>query len=204
MTKQATRGSASRRPSTGPTGPRWKLWGGAATLVAVGLVAAVVFAGGGSDTSTTPVLQATPSGNAVDATADSGVDFALPNFEGETVRLSDFRGQGVIVNYWASWCLPCLAELPRFEEVYQRNRGTVAFLGVNLADDPSSALSVIGKAGVTYPLAVDADGATFTAFGAYTMPTTVFISPDGEVLEVYGGPLTAEELEARIKTYFGA
>ena len=192
MTKQATKGSASRPPSSRTTGPRWKLWGGAAAaMVAIGLVAAVVFAGG--DTDTTPV----------NTSGDSAAEFALPNFEGETVRLSDFRGQGVVVNYWASWCLPCLAELPGFEQVYQRHRGEVAFLGINLADDPSSALSVVADTGITYPLAVDADGVTFNAFGGYAMPTTVFISADGEVLELRGGELTAEELEARIETYFG-
>lgn len=192
MTKPATKGSGSRRPSAGTSGPQWKLWGGAAAaMVAIGLVAAVVFAG--SDTTPTPV----------NTSEDSAAEFALPNFEGETVRLSDFRGQGVVVNYWASWCLPCLAELPGFEQVYQRHRGAVTFLGINLADDPSSALSVVAQTGITYPLAVDADGVTFNAFGGYAMPTTVFISPDGEVLELHGGPLTAEELEARIETYFG-
>ncbi len=195
MTKQTAKESGTGPPSGGATRPRWKLWGGAAAVVVViGLVATVVFTG--ADTATTS------GATGAAASGDSGVDFALPNFEGETVRLSDFRGQGVVVNYWASWCLPCLAEMPRFEEVYQRHRDKVAFLGVNLADDRSSALAVVAKTGITYPLAIDADGVTFNAFGGYTMPTTVFISPDGEVLELFGGGLTAEELEARIETYF--
>ncbi len=198
MTQQATKGSGSRRPSAGTSRPQWKLWGGAtAAVVVIALVAAVVFAGGDTDAGNT---SKDFTGN---TSGDSAAEFVLPNFDGETVRLSDFRGQGVVVNYWASWCLPCLAELPGFEQVYQRNRGAVTFLGINLADDPSSALSVVAQTGITYPLAVDADGVTFNAFGGYAMPTTVFISPDGEVLELYGGPLTAEELEARVETYFG-
>ena len=145
---------------------------------------------------------------ALSATSDSSSseaahDFALPNFAGETVRLSDFRGQGLVVNYWASWCLPCLAELPGFEQVYQRHRGEVGFLGVNLADDPASASSVVTDTGITYPLAIDIDGATYAAFGAFAMPTTVFVAPNGEVLELHSGDLTAAELEDKIAVFFG-
>lgn len=183
MTKpQAPR---SRRMVSGSSSGR-KGWmvGGAALAVVVVAAVAIVSAGGG-------------------APEDAAPDIALPNFHGETVRLSDFGGQGVVVNYWASWCLPCLAELPGFEQVYRRHRGDVAFLGINLADDPSSALAVVADTGISYPLAIDADGATFAEFGGLGMPTTVFISPDGLVLERYSGNLTAEQLETKIVTYFG-
>ncbi len=139
-----------------------------------------------------------------DASGDPAPDIALPNFEGETVRLSGFAGQGVVINYWASWCLPCLAELPGFEQVYQRYRGQVVFWGINLADDPTAALAVAAQTGITYPLAVDASGDTFAEFGAFAMPTTIFVSPDGKVLELHSGPLTAEQLEAKIASHFGA
>lgn len=132
-----------------------------------------------------------------------GPDFALPGFDGKTIRLSDFRGQGLVVNYWASWCLPCLAELPGFEQVYQRHRGEVGFLGINLADDPASASAVVADTGISYPLAVDVDGRTYASFGAFAMPTTVFLSPDGEVLELYSGDLTAGQLEEKVVSYFG-
>lgn len=135
--------------------------------------------------------------------SETHVDFALPDFNGETVRLSGFRGKGLVLNYWASWCFPCLAELPGFEQVYQRHRDEVGFLGVNLADDPSSAAGVIAETGITYPLAIDADGSTYLAFGASAMPTTMFISPDGEVLELFSGDLTAGQLEEKVVSYFG-
>lgn len=129
-------------------------------------------------------------------------EIVLPNFEGETVRLTDFHGQPLVVNYWASWCLPCLAEMPGFEAVYQKHKGEVAFLGINLADDPVGAEYVLNDTGITYPVAVDAYGSSFEAFGAFGMPTTVFIDPDGYVVEMVTGPLTAEELDGRIEKYF--
>ena len=135
---------------------------------------------------------------------DPAPDIALSNFAGETVRISDFEGRPLVVNYWASWCLPCLTEMPGFEEVYQRHRGSLEFLGINLADDPTRALIVVADTGISYPLAVDEDGSSYTEFGGFAMPTTIFINSEGNVLEVYSGDLTKGELEARIKRYFGS
>ena len=138
-----------------------------------------------------------------ESAGDPAPDIVLPNFAGEAVRISDFEGQPLVVNYWASWCLPCLAEMPGFEEVYQRHRGNLEFLGINLADDPNRALIVVADTGISYPLAIDQDGSSYTEFGGFAMPTTIFISAEGNVLEVYSGELTAQELEARIERYFG-
>jgi thiol-disulfide isomerase/thioredoxin len=183
-TKKRGRKSASRKSR------RWLIWIGA---VAVGVVAVglLVVSGGGSDLEPTSNIGLEPA-----------PEIALPNFQGETVRLSDFEGQGLVVNYWASWCLPCLVELPGFEEVYQERKGEVAFLGINLADDPTAALSVAADAGITYPLAVDVDGSSYNEFGGFAMPTTVFINSDGYVVEVVSGPLTASELEVKITRNF--
>ena len=122
-----------------------------------------------------------------------------PSRQGQRPRLSQ-----LVVNYWASWCLPCLAEMPGFEEVYQRHRGSLEFLGINLADDPTRALIVVADTGISYPLAVDEDGSSYTEFGGFAMPTTIFISSEGNALEVYSGELSAGELEARIERYFGS
>ncbi len=137
-----------------------------------------------------------------EAPGDPAPEIALPDFDGNTVRLADFQGQPLVVNYWASWCIPCLAEMPGFEAVYQSHKGQVAFLGINLADDPVGAQHVRESTGITYPVAVDADGKSFEAFGAFGMPTTVFIDPDGYIIEMYTGELTAQELDERIEKYF--
>lgn len=161
---------------------RWAVGIGAVAALAV--VFAVVNAGG-------------------EELSEPAPEIVLPNFEGETVRLSDFEGQPLVVNYWASWCVPCISEMPGFERVYQQRQGEVAFLGINLADDPWAAEAVREQTGITYPVARDADGSSFEAFGAFGMPTTVFISPEGGIVELYTGELSAEALAERIDRYFG-
>lgn len=135
---------------------------------------------------------------------DVGTDVVFGGFDGGAVRLSDFRGIPLVLNYWASWCAPCLEEMPGFERVYQANRDQVAFLGVNITDDPTAARAVVELTGISYPLAVDADGSTFTVFGGLGMPTTVFIDASGRTLDVYTGTLTETALQEKIDTLFGA
>lgn len=141
--------------------------------------------------------------NSGEAPGEPAPEIALPDFDGETVRLTDFEGQSLVVNYWASWCAPCLAEMPGFERLYQQRQGEVAFLGINLTDDPRAAEMVREQTGITYPVARDADGSAFEAFGAFGMPTTVFITPTGEIVELYTGEMSAEALAERIDRYFG-
>jgi thiol-disulfide isomerase/thioredoxin len=129
-------------------------------------------------------------------------EVVLEDFEGNAVTISSLQGQPAVVNFWASWCIPCLAELPGFEGVYQTYGDSVQFLGINLADDPASAQYVVADTGITYPLARDPEGEAFTAFGALGMPTTVFLDAEGRVVELYTGELTAGELEAKIVDYF--
>lgn len=129
-------------------------------------------------------------------------DLELAGFDGGTVSLADFEGKPLVVNFWASWCVPCLAELPGFERVHQANKDNIAFLGINLADDPGAAEAVREQTGITYPVARDPDGSAFEAFGGFGMPTTVFISPQGTILELYTGELSAEALAERIDAYF--
>lgn len=136
------------------------------------------------------------------AEGPSAPDLELAEFDGGTVRLADFQGKPLVVNFWASWCVPCLAELPGFVRIHQANKNAVAFLGINLADDPGSAEAVREQTGITYPLARDPDGSAFEAFGGFGMPTTVFVSPQGTVIELYTGELTAEALAEGIARYF--
>lgn len=133
---------------------------------------------------------------------------ALPNltltgFDDSTISLAAYRGKPLVINFWASWCVPCLAEMPGFERVYQRRKADVEFLGVNLQDDPEAAQAVIGQTGITYPVARDIDGSAFVALQAYGMPTTIFVSAAGEMLELHTGEITAPDLEARIDSLFG-
>jgi len=122
--------------------------------------------------------------------------------DGAVVSFADYRGRPLVVNFFASWCVPCIAEMPAFEEVHRRLGDEVAFLGLNFNEDPALGRGLAERTGVTYDLASDADGSLLAAFGAVGMPTTAFVSPDGRILEVVSGELTGAELEKRIAEVF--
>lgn len=121
-------------------------------------------------------------------------------FDGETVRLADLRGQPLVLNFFASWCPPCLAEMPDFEAVHQEVAGDVAFLGAAMQDDSRElALGVVEQTGVTYDLAWDPAGDLFRAFGGFNMPTTVFIDADGRFIQRHNGILSIDQLRTAVE-----
>ena len=126
--------------------------------------------------------------------------FSLPDltYPTRTLSLSQFRGRPVLVNFWASWCIPCRKEMPLLEATYRRVRGRVVFLGVDTNDTSGAALSFLRQTGVTYPSAYDPHGTTATAYGLFGLPTTVFVAPDGKILERHVGALSSDALTAGI------
>ena len=128
------------------------------------------------------------------ASLDGGTDRAL----GEVVG-----GKPAVVNFFGSWCAPCIEEMPAFEQVHQDLGDQVAFVGLANRDAPEDALATVETTGVTYPTFDDPDAAALTYFGGLAMPTTVFIDAAGEVVDVNSGPLTEDELRAKITDLLG-
>lgn len=120
----------------------------------------------------------------------------------DRVELSSFRGEPLVINYWASWCLFCIEEMPDFQRVYEEVEGDVAFLGVNIQDAVAPAKELAKATGVRYPLASDPNGDIFQKLRARSMPTTVFVDEGGEIVERFSGPLTAKQLRDRIRKHF--
>jgi thiol-disulfide isomerase/thioredoxin len=127
----------------------------------------------------------------------------LPGLRGGRVRLASLRGRPVVLNFWASWCPPCLAEMPELERAHRRLGDRVAFLGVNQRDQARAAEELARSTGVTYPLAVDVAGRAFDAFGGLGMPTTVLIGADGTVADIVAGQLDQALLLERIRRALG-
>lgn len=127
----------------------------------------------------------------------------MVDFDGVRFSLSDYAGTPLVVNFWASWCPACVAEMPDFERVHQRVDGEVAFLGINMQDVQSLAEALLDDTGVTYRIAADPDGTIYGAFGGLAMPTTVFINAEGMVTETRAGLMTEEDLVATIERHFG-
>ncbi len=137
---------------------------------------------------------------AADTTA-SAIDVPFQYVDGEEANLSDFAGTPVVVNFWASWCPACVAEMPDFEHVHATLGDQVVFLGLNMQEtDPAAAAHLVEATGVNYLLGVDPDGSIFNRFGGIAMPTTVFIGADGEIVKTHAGVIFADDLEELIRT----
>ncbi len=151
------------------------------------------------------LLRSSQSGVLVRGDVELGAEaprVEMASFDGGTVNLAQFEGKPLVMNFWASWCPQCVAEMPDFERVFQDLKGDVQFLGVNQSDNRSSAEDLALETGVTYPLAADPNGEVFTAFRGAGMPTTVFIDGDGRVVDVVTGQLSAEQLREYIERSF--
>jgi len=118
------------------------------------------------------------------------------------VDLSKLAGQPVVLNFFGSWCPPCIRELPAFEAVSQRFKGRVAFVGVTFNDTREAARGVLERSGVTYPAGYDPRNDVAFDYGLVGMPTTVFISPEGNQVERRDGEFSEVQLEATINRLF--
>jgi peroxiredoxin len=124
--------------------------------------------------------------------------FTLTTTQGEELSLSDFHGQPVVLNFWASWCPPCRAEIPHFQESSVKFNGQAVILGVDQGE-PLPIVADFGAAlGVTYPLLVDQTNAVNQSYNVRALPTTIFIDANGIVREVFTGIVNGAVLNDRI------
>jgi len=115
-------------------------------------------------------------------------DFALKSSSGENMRLSEFRGDVVMINFWATWCGPCRQEMPLLDELYTRyERVGFNLLGVNIDDDSRRAMQMIEELGVNFPVLFDARKEVSKLYEVEAMPVTVLVDRDGNVRYVHHG-----------------
>lgn len=128
-------------------------------------------------------------------------DFNLVSLNGNQVQLSDYRGQSVMINFWASWCPPCRAEMPTFQKIYQEYAPQgFTILAVNSQESASTAASFAQPLALTFPVLLDENGAISNRYRADSLPTTIFVNKDGVIREVmYGGPISEAVLRIQIE-----
>lgn len=112
-----------------------------------------------------------------------------------TAELADYRGEWVLVNFWASWCEPCKVEAPDIETWKQRHDGEVTVIGINTQDSTDDALAFVDEYELTWEMLRDGDGDRRDAFGVYLLPGTFLIDPEGKIAGVLEGLVTRERLE---------
>lgn len=145
------------------------------TIVSVGLIS--VFA----------LLSQTPA---------QGYEFSTTNVAGEKVSLSDYRGHVVMVNFWATWCPPCRAEMPLIESFYEqyRNQGFIV-LAVNNAERSDQVRAFASQFQLTFPVLLDYSAGISQQFGIKGYPTSLFLDTKGNLYATHQGVLTATQLQ---------
>lgn len=121
--------------------------------------------------------------------------FALEDTQGKTVRLSDFRGRWVVVNFWATWCAPCVKEIPDFIE-FQKKHPKIQVLGINFEQKKAKDIApFLARFAFNYPLLL-ANELPLTPFEPLKgLPTTAIINPKGQMVSKHTGPVSLKMLE---------
>jgi len=115
-------------------------------------------------------------------------DFSLKSSTGENLRLSEYRGDVVMINFWATWCGPCRQEMPLLEQLYNRyERVGFSLLGVNIDDDSARAMDMIRELGISFPVLFDARKEVSKLYNVDAMPVTILVDREGVVRYVHKG-----------------
>jgi len=130
-------------------------------------------------------------------------DFTLDLLDGRQLTLSELRGHPIVLNFWASWCLPCRSEMPAIENVYQgyKDLGLVV-IGLNLTsqDSESDARAFVQELGLTLPIALDRDGYVRDRYQLIGLPSTYFIDQSGIIRSIIvGGPMSEATIQSNIE-----
>ncbi len=139
------------------------------------------------------VFRSGSSGDNLDASRFNTLTFT--NEDGTQGTLADFEGQPLVVNFFASWCAPCRAEMPDIQSTFEQAQGKVAFVGVNADLTEDAWRDFVDESQVSYPTVFQPDNNIFSELGLIGMPSTVLINPDGTVAYLHSGIIDTDELK---------
>lgn len=132
---------------------------------------------------------------------DQAQNFTLNDLQGRPRSLSDFRGQKVMLNFWATWCGPCRIEIPHMVKLYNELRGQgFEIVAVNLREDPAKVASFVEQLKMPFPVLLDRSGQVGAAYYVHGIPTSIFLDERGVIVAVHVGTLSEQALRNYVNT----
>lgn len=129
-------------------------------------------------------------------------EISLVNTGGQSFSLSDLRGTPVVLNFWATWCPPCRAELPELQAASERLAGQVAIIGVNQGEAPADVQAFAGQLDLTFEIPLDVQMEASRRYQVRSLPTTFFIDRSGVIRQMQVGPLTEATLSQQLRSVY--
>jgi peroxiredoxin len=183
---------------------RWVI--AAAGAIGVGVLTASAMLGPTKHVVVPPESEVVADGEhktgACEANKQANLDFTVKDMNNQSVRLSDYKGKVILVNFWATWCAPCKVEIPAFVELYDQYKGKgLVILGISGDDDAETLRAFASEWKINYPVLVGKDEEKLLdAYGPlFGYPTSVLVGRNGAVCGRHVGPATKEEFEQEIK-----
>lgn len=135
------------------------------------------------------------------APGDEAPNFELVDLEGNTHRLSDYKGEGVLLNFWGTWCPPCKKEFPAIERQYKNfeNEG-VHVLAINIAQSNLEVQNYINELGLTFPVAIDKNRSVMTTYNVGNLPATILVDKDGVITNIITGEMTEAQIKEHLES----
>ncbi|MEK4039399.1 redoxin domain-containing protein [Paenibacillus sp. FSL F4-0122] len=116
-------------------------------------------------------------------------DFKVMTLSGEEVSLTEHRGKVVLLNFWASWCKPCMQEMPLLNEIHQSSNSQIETLFINVGESKGTVSEYMKELQFSFPVAIDVTGKISTAFGVTALPSTFIINEEGEIAKIRLGEI---------------
>jgi peroxiredoxin len=129
--------------------------------------------------------------------------FQLVSIQGESMKLTDFDGKLIVLNFWATWCGPCKTEMPALNQFSQQSED-ITVIGINMTGNESSKTAVmqfVKEYEISFPILLDHSGSVFEKYRILSLPSTFFINEDGMIVEYHTGPLTEEYLRETARKF---
>lgn len=131
---------------------------------------------------------------------DEAPNFVLTDLNGNRVEFDNYRGKGVFLNFWGTWCKPCEKEMPYIENQYQVYKDLgVDVLAIDVGEPELSVKNFVERKGMTFPVAIDEKLEVLEAYGVNPLPTTFLVDKDGKIVDIITGQLTEESIKSHME-----